>query len=139
MLTIRRTMNRLILISTIILFRASSISTFFTRSRIALVRMRWRFIDRIEFFLHRKSIDSFLLCWIVIFFFEILIACLHSSLIVLISTSFKKQRQNVVINSVFFRFVQFVSDDQSNFVMRELWLWIYIDFQSISSSTIVVF
>ena len=73
------------------------------------------------------------------FFFEILIARLHSSSIILISTSFEKQKQNVVINNVFLRFVQFVSDDQSNFVMRELWLQIYIDFWSILSSTVVVF
>ena len=70
MLTIRRTMSRSILILTIISFRVLSISTSFTRPRIALVRMKWRFIDRIEFFSHRKSIDSFLSCWIVIFFFS---------------------------------------------------------------------
>ena len=70
MLTIRRTMNRSISISTIIFFRALSISTLFIRSRIAFARMRWRLIDRTEFFSYRKSIDLFLSCWIAIFFFS---------------------------------------------------------------------
>ena len=78
-------------------------------------------IHRSYWILFISKVNRFVLTMLnrYLFFFEVLIARLHSSSIVLISTSLEKQKQNVVMNNALFRFVQLVSDDQSGFVIRE--------------------
>ena len=64
-------------------------------------------IYRSYWILLTSKINQFVLVMLNCYFFlfEILIVRLHSSSIILISTSFEKQKQNVVMNSALLRFV----------------------------------